>query len=86
MAITIHKGIPAPAPTQAKYPFDDLSVGDMFHVPITDDENGDIQALSKRVASATSMRRKRSHGTEEYVVQQVRDDNDVLGVGVWRVG
>lgn len=81
MAIKIHKNVPPPDTATTKYPFDEIGVGDMFHVPL--DAGDAIEKLSKRVSSAVSMRRKRSHGVEEYVVQQVMD-GEVLGIGVWR--
>jgi hypothetical protein len=57
-------------------------VGDMFHVPL-DEENTDITALQKKVSSSASMTGKRSK--KRFATQIIKGFDDKLGVGVWRV-
>lgn len=79
----IHKNVPMPEVTRGKYPFEDLGVGDMFHVPFEGENptQEDLNQLRKRMSGAASMAGKRLGKT--FSTQIVMDDGHI-GVGVWR--
>lgn len=83
--IEIRKNVPMPPPwtprgpgcTRPKYPFELMEVGDSFVI-----EDGSVDNSTIRVVAATAGSR---HGMKFTCRSLRNEDNEVYGIGVWRV-
>ena len=86
MEIKIDDNVPVPVGSdrrsgERKYPLSEMKVGQSFFVPM--EEGDDIKRMGNRMSQARQTYQKRNEGVR--FTQRIWEENDTIGIRVWRV-
>jgi hypothetical protein len=86
MDIKLDDNVPVPVGSdrraaERKYPLSEMKVGQSFFLPL--EEGDDIKRMGNRISQARQGYQKRTEGVR--FTQRIWEEDDVIGIRVWRV-